>query len=1086
MPVSASTIPKYCKNDVCFHSAKNTNPIIIDVTTSNVFAVADAIDKPVREAILPKLMKTVGEIIISNQSHGVNVVSFFAQIVAIVSALEAKKTLPIISTQTSQLFINKALTLRKTNVFVKLYFVVYIHPPMPLATKASHSRQPLVAQFQVLAKSSIVKVALQKEKLEQESPNQFTKGERLHSDQIIAQCRLFANFLKDRSAKLIRILTRYETHHVAHDEIRRCLDLFRNIHENEVYFTQRVGEVTTFLPRNQPLYAFSCFSLVPSLMASEVHVRPPVAMRAFFKDMIDCLEIQSWFPNIFVSFEDREEFVCKRAAIQKNTFGESVPVTDCVIFTGTMENADEMRKRFSTKTLFISNGAGHNPIVIGPDANISAAVESAMRVQLYNQGQDCANPNSILVHKDIFDGFLKILKEKLKRVHIGPYENEENLVGPLTEAKDLKRIQSLFVDNHQYIDAETPGIIRTKERLVEPTLIIKPLSAGANYIEQFAPVFFIQKYHDDSELSDYFENPQYERNAMYVTLFGNSEYVNALIGKTFPSGRILHDSNTLIFNTDLHAEGVERGTQPYGGYGRGASCISLNGVIECKPTCPQRDIFELLIQGKMRRNEQARDKKSVRKTIEKAGEIINLSEYKSINQLYSKLKRFAGNFQIDIGSDEIGRGTYLRNLAIAHSVASKIGGTPFIYWHDMEDAKELMNGQNDIPLCLLSDPLKEFESLFSRKKFEVETLLGNQNLLSSGVEESKVKNSELIRNWCIKVDEFKEVIDAILRVNYGHTDPLIKIRSRFTGKLNTRVIKISHEQITYHCLDTSQLDTVTYEESGLFDFALELKMVFSWLSLKPTVIFETSKSKWAMAYKFAAQIAKEVFSFEPPILVVVPYSTIKTANERIGYLRIDDILEPGFLTWFFESQTIDKKITLVINASIFNDYDKFDQIDGCKLSMSQSVFYGQCANWNFNLVKDFLKETNVEIDEKKLRRRLMAARAWLSLNPEMEFNLLQSPNFSYFNRLTESDKENIAKLKNAISKQGTLQELEKLLYDIPKIKQASESEQKIAQRIFFTHIYHLLLGSPRGPRLVSLLYLANKSQLINLLSNSQK
>ena len=82
---------------------------------------------------------------------------------------------------------------------------------------------------------------------------------------------------------------------------------------------------------------------------------------------------------------------------------------------------------------------------------------------------------------------------------------------------------------------------------------------------------------------------------MYVTVFGYSPYIENLIGRKFSNGNILHDEKTILRNTDLHADGVMRGTQPYGGYGRGATCISLNNQIISMPTCPQRDIYNFLV-----------------------------------------------------------------------------------------------------------------------------------------------------------------------------------------------------------------------------------------------------------------------------------------------------------------------------------------------------------------------------------------------------------------------------------------------------------------------------------------------------------
>jgi lysyl-tRNA synthetase class 1 len=426
----------------------------------------------------------------------------------------------------------------------------------------------------------------------------------LDGEEILRRASDFADTIEARQEEMIDLLLRYETYEVASDETARTLDLLRSLPENAAYFVRQVGPVAAFLPRNQPLYALACFGLVPALMASEAHVRPPLAMSHFFFDLVRLLDVEGHFPTVFFSRARHEEFVQERAArrLDARTHRKR-PVTDVVIFTGTMANAEKVRCAFDRNVLFIANGPGHNPIVVTETADVRSAVRSALRVQLYNQGQDCANPNAILVHEAREEEFVSRLREALREVKVGPYADRQNRVGPLTSRKDLERIQALFVANADWLDTATPGVIRTKSCIVEPTIIRKPLEEGSDYTDHFAPVFVVQRYDGDGELSRYFEDPRYAPSAMYVTVFGHSPYVESLIGRPFAGGRILHDASTILRDTDLHAPGIERGTKPYGGYGRGASSISLYGLTIAKPTLPQRDIFEQLVVPLMQQAE---------------------------------------------------------------------------------------------------------------------------------------------------------------------------------------------------------------------------------------------------------------------------------------------------------------------------------------------------------------------------------------------------------------------------------------------------------------------------------------------------
>ncbi|KKQ83219.1 MAG: Lysyl-tRNA synthetase (Class I) [Parcubacteria group bacterium GW2011_GWB1_38_8] len=428
------------------------------------------------------------------------------------------------------------------------------------------------------------------------SSKYFSPYRKIDFFEVDKKAKQLADLIEVHFEKLTDILLRYESFEVVQDEVNRALDLLRNLRENKKFFFLRVGAVASFLPRNQPLYAFSCFVIVPSLMASEVHFRIPQSMMLFFQDMLDLLEIKKLFPNIFVSQKQRSEFLRERSALLVNPkTKESIPATEAVIFTGLPSHASKLRFIFDKRTLFISNGAGHNPVVVSKDANLNKAIEAVLTLGLYNQGQDCAAPNAVLVHKDILPNFLRQLREGLSKVKIGSYNNKSSRVGPISDPDDLVRIEDFLIKNREWLDSSTKGVIRTSEAIVEPTIICKPLRCGGNYNEIFAPTIFVQEYADNSELASYFENDRYLMNAMYVTLYGTSNYINKLIGKIY-HGKLLHDKSSFIHNTHLHARGVERGINPYGGYGYGASSLSINGKIITMPTLPQRDIYKWIVK----------------------------------------------------------------------------------------------------------------------------------------------------------------------------------------------------------------------------------------------------------------------------------------------------------------------------------------------------------------------------------------------------------------------------------------------------------------------------------------------------------
>ena len=423
----------------------------------------------------------------------------------------------------------------------------------------------------------------------------------------------FANHIQRNLDKITDILLDYESYEVTKDETGRALDLLENLRENKEYFKLRIGPVAAFLPRNQPLYAFTCFVVVPSLMASEVHFRIPKSMQDFFPELLAVLKAKVFFPNVFATIEQHQSFLRRHSALKMNPHTDkTIPATDVVIFTGTSTRADQLRSIFDSRTLFITNGSGHNPVVVSRDADVNAAVDAVLCLQLYNQGQDCAAPNAILVHREIYDKFCNRLQEKLPSYKIGHYKDKSARIGPIGDPLDLVGIEDFLVEHRKFIDPFTPGIIRSFDAIIEPTIIHKPLKTGGNFTETFAPIIFIQKYDSDDDLGLYFDDPSYPKNAMYMTIYGTSQYAKSLIGKRI-NGKLLHDKSTVLFNTHLHAPGVERGTKPYGGYGYGGSNLWIRGKGISKPTLPQRDIYEHVARPIKKRKSLIQYRKEVSK-----------------------------------------------------------------------------------------------------------------------------------------------------------------------------------------------------------------------------------------------------------------------------------------------------------------------------------------------------------------------------------------------------------------------------------------------------------------------------------------
>lgn len=251
---------------------------------------------------------------------------------------------------------------------------------------------------------------------------------------------------------------------------------------------------------------------------------------------------------------------------------------DVTIFTGKESNARKVLSKTKKDSLFLFNGWGCNPIVVAPDAHLDLAVEKTVEAKTFNSGQDCAGPDDILVHKDIAEKFLTRLELAIAKVKVGSYTDPEVTVGRIADEEGLVHIASLLYKHGEEITLG--GTLDFAKSIVYPTVIVSSLSKTTNYQEFFSPVFFVNIYDEDSQLSTYFEDPRYAANGMYVSLFGSSPYVDTL------QRSIVYREKTIL--------DVESGNSAYGGFSYGASFVATQGKIEARPILIPLEIFKFL------------------------------------------------------------------------------------------------------------------------------------------------------------------------------------------------------------------------------------------------------------------------------------------------------------------------------------------------------------------------------------------------------------------------------------------------------------------------------------------------------------
>ncbi|XP_013192440.2 glutarate-semialdehyde dehydrogenase [Amyelois transitella] len=148
---------------------------------------------------------------------------------------------------------------------------------------------------------------------------------------------------------------------------------------------------------------------------------------------------------------------------------------------------------------------GNAPFIVFPSADIEHALDQAMLAKFRNNGQACVGANRFLIHEDVYDKFVKGMKDRISdRCVLGPGTKEGVTCGPLINLNQVKNVSKLVDEAiSQGAKALIGGKVRKElgDKFYESTLLVnvKPsMSVFTN--EVFGPVVSCVKFSTEEEV----------------------------------------------------------------------------------------------------------------------------------------------------------------------------------------------------------------------------------------------------------------------------------------------------------------------------------------------------------------------------------------------------------------------------------------------------------------------------------------------------------------------------------------------------------------------------------------------------------
>jgi lysyl-tRNA synthetase class 1 len=222
------------------------------------------------------------------------------------------------------------------------------------------------------------------------------------------------------------------------------------------------------------------------------------------------------------------------------------------------------------------------------------------------------------------------------------------------------------------------------------------------------------------------------------------------------------------------------------------------------------------------------------------------------------------------------------------------------------------------------------------------------------------------------------------------------------------------------------------------------------------------------------------------------------------------IMEPEVLRWLYVRRKPQQSFTIAFDQEIYRLYDEWDAL-GRKVhqgtaSASQSVAYQRAVNPGtgplprtpialpyrtlasvadittgdpaqmLRILGEFDPDHPLgSLDE--VRPRLDCAQAWVltEMAADERTSVREQPDGELLATLTAEQHESLTIFLDRLDQHWSLEGLTTLVYAVPKLVAGLEMdaqptpEIKVAQRLFFALLYHLLVGRDTGPRLPTLL-----------------
>ncbi|MGR6773945.1 NAD-dependent succinate-semialdehyde dehydrogenase [Pectobacterium brasiliense] len=339
---------------------------------------------------------------------------------------------------------------------------------------------------------------------------------------------------------------------------------------SKIYATREpVGVVVAITPWNFPL-AMLTRKLGPALAAGCTGVIKPANNTPLSAFALLALAQKAGVPD----------GVLNGVAGDTQAISDTVMASDKVrkiSFTGSTEvgktlvrNAAETMKKVSMEL------GGNAPYIVFDDADIQAAVKGAIANRFRNAGQVCVSANRFYIQDGVYDEFVSLLAEEVKKLKVGNGMDDGVVLGPLIDDAAVEKVEKHVNDAVEKGGKALVGGKRHKlgHSFFEPTVIVDANEAMLLAQEEtFGPVAPCFRFKTEEEVIQRANN----------TPFGLAAYFYSQnLQRVFRVAEALESGMIGINECAVSTELAPFGGVKESGLGREGSVLGLDEFLEVK------------------------------------------------------------------------------------------------------------------------------------------------------------------------------------------------------------------------------------------------------------------------------------------------------------------------------------------------------------------------------------------------------------------------------------------------------------------------------------------------------------------------